>query len=88
MGLAFKPNIDDLRESPAVKISSKIREFHIGKLFVVEPNINVLPDYLSPKFSLSHLSSKEVLNADIKVLLVDHDEFKEIQHTFNNEKQK
>lgn len=38
LGLAFKPNIDDLRESPAVSIAKQIAEQHTGTTLVVEPN--------------------------------------------------
>lgn len=42
-GLAFKPNIDDLRESPAMAIAAQIARWHGGETPVVEPNIHHLP---------------------------------------------
>jgi UDP-N-acetyl-D-mannosaminuronic acid dehydrogenase len=42
-GLAFKPNIDDLRESPAMEIAAQIARWHSGETLVVEPNIHQLP---------------------------------------------
>lgn len=42
-GLAFKPNIDDLRESPAMGIAQSIARWHSGETTVVEPNIRQLP---------------------------------------------
>lgn len=42
-GLAFKPNIDDLRESPAMEIAELIAQWHSGETLVVEPNIHQLP---------------------------------------------
>lgn len=76
-GLAFKPDIDDLRESPAMEISKKITELHSGRVFVVEPNIKKLPVSLLS----TELVSLEVAirDADIHVLLVDHSEFKTIK---------
>jgi UDP-N-acetyl-D-mannosaminuronic acid dehydrogenase len=74
MGLAFKPNIDDLRESPAKYIAQKVlQNDNNGKYFIVEPNItkhNVfkLTDY-------KEASDK----ADIIVFLVAHKEFKGLQ---------
>ena len=73
MGLAFKPNIDDLRESPAKYISQKVLQNSNNEIhFIVEPNIeehNVfkLTDY-----------KKAVTEADIIALLVAHDEFKDL----------
>ena len=74
MGLAFKPNIDDLRESPAKYIVQKVlQNDNNGEYFIVEPNItnhNV--------FKLTNY--KEAIDkADIIVFLVAHDEFKDIK---------
>lgn len=70
-GLAFKPNIDDLRESPAMLIAETIKAFHIGRVVAIEPNISQSFN----KFELINLKSAN-MSADIHVLLVDHDEFK------------
>jgi len=71
MGLAFKPNIDDLRESPAKYIATKVMQGHNNSDFlIVEPNISEhkvfkLTDY------------KEAYEkADIVAFLVAHDPFK------------
>ena len=72
-GLAFKPNIDDLRESPAVDIALNLDRNFAGCLNIVEPFVTEL----SPKFSRAKLSSfNDAANANIHVLLVDHDAFK------------
>ena len=76
-GLAFKPNIDDLRESPSLFIVEQIAEFHNGPLSVVEPNIAILPDSLKTKAMLMD-QEMALIEADIVVLLVDHKVFKEI----------
>ncbi len=74
MGLAFKPNIDDLRESPAKYIATKVMQGHNNADFlIVEPNIN---DH--KVFKLTNY--KEAYEkADIVVFLVAHDEFKELE---------
>src|SRR5690554_5244575 len=69
-GLAFKANIDDLRESPALAITQKIAAEHTGNVVAVEPNIRQLPEKLQGQLELvTHGSIAE--KADIKVLLVD-----------------
>ena len=70
MGLAFKPNIDDLRESPAMNIAQKVAEVSDDdRLLMVEPNIKC-----SLKFHLTDY--KEAYDkADIVCFLVNHREF-------------
>ncbi|WP_122082591.1 UDP-N-acetyl-D-mannosamine dehydrogenase [Vibrio coralliirubri] len=73
-GLAFKANIDDLRESPALMISKEIVKLHQGQTFLVEPNISSIPvDIDASLISIS----KAIDEADIHVMLVDHEEFKD-----------
>lgn len=74
-GLAFKPDIDDLRESPALNITKQIVSIHTGTILVVEPNINELPAKLASLKLTNFNYAKE--NADIHLLLVDHKEFRE-----------
>lgn len=70
MGLAFKPNIDDLRESPAMEIAKGVTDAVASQyLMVVEPNIKS-----HPRFALTGF--KEAYDkADIVVFLVNHREF-------------
>lgn len=77
-GLAFKPNIDDLRESPAMEIASDIAQWHSGETLVVEPNIHQLPAALSNHASLVN-TADALAQADVLVLLVDHNEFKVVE---------
>lgn len=78
MGLAFKPNIDDLRESPAKYIAQKVMQSEQNNFMVVEPNIEE-----HSVFKLTNYT--EAYNkADIIAFLVAHNEFKELE--YNNEK--
>lgn len=74
-GLAFKANVADLRESPALAITEKLASWHKGKLLAVEPNISELPLKLAEnvRFTTAELALAE---ADVVVLLVDHQPFK------------
>lgn len=76
-GLAFKPNIDDLRESPAMEIAELIAQWHSGETLVVEPNIHQLPKKLTGLCTLAQLD-EALATADVLVMLVDHSQFKVI----------
>ena len=71
LGLSYKNDIDDTRESPALKIVQKLKEKKTGKLLVCEPNIK------EKKFEGFILNSLEkvVKEANIIALLVNHKEF-------------
>lgn len=74
-GLAFKPDIDDLRESPALRLAQRIAEWHSGSTLTVEPHIAALPAALAQHATL--VSAAEALQrADILVMLVDHAQFR------------
>jgi UDP-N-acetyl-D-mannosaminuronic acid dehydrogenase len=76
LGLAFKPDIDDLRESPALEIVCGLAEEIQGEILVVEPFIEVMPMALE-KFSNVRLMDAELAlrEADVVVLLVNHRQF-------------
>jgi UDP-N-acetyl-D-mannosaminuronic acid dehydrogenase len=72
LGLAFKADVDDLRESPAMDIVQHLHRENIGQLLICEPNLKS-----HPQFEL--LSVNDVLKeADIILLLVDHRAFKKL----------
>lgn len=69
MGLAFKPDIDDLRESPAIYIVKELKNGNFN-LLLVEPNIEQYKDWVLTDYQ------KAYIDADIIVFLVGHKEFK------------
>lgn len=75
MGLSFKPNIDDLRESPAKNIiQSVMQNDKNDEYFIVEPNIDTHCEYKLTNYF------EAVQKADVIVLLVAHDEFKSLNY--------
>lgn len=77
LGLAFKPNIDDLRESPSVYITRDLANEFPGAVLAVEPNISELPAALK-NTGVQLVDTATAMKADVIVLLVDHDEFKKM----------
>jgi len=74
LGLAFKANIDDLRESPAVRIADSIAALGCH-VIAVEPNIKELPPNMNrPNFMLSSLEDAN-RSADVVCMLVKHHQF-------------
>jgi len=72
LGLAFKADVDDLRESPALEIVRRLRDEEVGELMVVEPQLTE-----HEEFELIPLE-RAIECADIVLVLVDHREFVEL----------
>lgn len=71
LGLAFKPDIDDLRESPALKIAIEIEAMHPGNVLMLEPNA------LKGVGSCDDSQLEDAItSAEVIVVLVDHKQFK------------
>ena len=79
-GIAFKPNIDDLRESPALNIALSYSTKATGKTLVIEPNITKLPSSFPNTVKLATIPGA-LETADLAVMLVAHDDFKAFQST-------
>lgn len=77
-GLSFKPDIDDLRESPALDITQKIAATHPGCVLAIEPNIEELPAKLAGTKLVLKSLDQALAESDIFVLLVDHKVFKDV----------
>ena len=71
MGLAFKPNIDDLRESPAKRITTDVMQgCNNADIMVVEPNLKAHKVFKLTDYQVAYEK------ADIIVFLTAHDQFK------------
>lgn len=79
LGLSFKANVDDLRESPAVEVCQRVCGDFEGEVLIAEPYIERLPPSFQtfPKTRLETLETC-ISESDVIVILVDHDEFKQI----------
>jgi len=81
LGLAFKANIDDLRESPAMEITRELIKSGMGRVMACEPNVHDKFEEF-PLYSLGEVLKE----ADILLLLVDHEEFQDLDRELLKEK--
>lgn len=86
LGLSYKADIDDLRESPAMEIVQHLAKASIGQLLVVEPHVNALPDSLLDSGVELADFDYAVERADILLLLVDHTSFLHVDHDVKKNK--
>ena len=86
LGLAYKADISDLRESPALEIVRTLASHGSARVVVVEPHIDALPSALSSLGVVQEDLGRAVQQADIIVLLVDHRAFMDIDRALLKEK--
>jgi UDP-N-acetyl-D-mannosaminuronic acid dehydrogenase len=77
-GLAFKANVDDLRESPALEIAHQLASRYGARIKIVEPYIHKLPAKLANLGAELTELDEAIRTCEIAVVLVDHDHFKMI----------
>lgn len=78
LGLAFKANIDDFRESPALKVAQAIAETHGSRVRIVEPYAQALPPTLAATGATLTDIDTAIESCPIFIVLVDHDLFKSV----------
>jgi UDP-N-acetyl-D-mannosaminuronic acid dehydrogenase len=77
LGLTFKANVDDVRESPALQIVTELSSvLQSARILAVEPHLHQLPEVLANRANVEAAETEAAINeADIVLLLVDHAEF-------------
>lgn len=86
LGLSYKRDVDDLRESPAVEIVSHLAEEKVGELLIVEPHISSLPPELSRLGLELHDFDLAIERANVVLLLVDHMSFLQLDRNVLKDK--
>ncbi|WAT19332.1 UDP-N-acetyl-D-mannosamine dehydrogenase [Aurantiacibacter sp. MUD11] len=76
LGLAFKPNIDDFRESPALEIADRIARKYGDRVLVVEPYTDELPGDMADHGAQLTTYEEAMAKAELVAVLVDHDAFR------------
>ncbi len=79
LGLAFKPDIDDFRESPALAIAENLCADLGPRMLVVEPFTQTLPGKLAGSGAKLTGLDDALAQAEIVVVLVDHSSFKHLE---------
>ncbi|KLI63740.1 UDP-N-acetyl-D-mannosamine dehydrogenase [Aurantiacibacter marinus] len=79
-GITYKPDVDDVRESPALEIVEAVADIEGAQVLVVEPNLSALPASLVNRPNVRHATSDEAREqADIVTFLVGHRQFKRLE---------
>jgi UDP-N-acetyl-D-mannosaminuronic acid dehydrogenase len=80
LGISYKANVEDIRESPAIKIINKLINSDNLHLYITDPYVEKLPEELERIESINFVSLEEaILLADIIVILTGHDQYKSLK---------
>jgi len=86
LGLSYKKDVDDLRESPAVEIVLRLAQHNAGELLIVEPHIASLPPELAALGLELHDFDRALERANLVLLLVDHMGFLQVDRDLLKDK--
>jgi UDP-N-acetyl-D-mannosaminuronic acid dehydrogenase len=76
-GLTYKPDVDDIRESPALKIAVMMAEMNLP-IKIVEPHLHELPKELQSFNNVQKVTTEDAMDADLGLMLVKHKAFKNV----------
>mgnify|MGYP001177485687 FL=1 len=87
LGLTYKSDIDDLRESPSMAVIEELAKCHKGQILLADPNIESLPDSLRKILNIKFCDFEEAISrSEVIILLTDHREFIEINKSILSNK--
>jgi UDP-N-acetyl-D-mannosaminuronic acid dehydrogenase len=88
LGLTFKANVDDIRESPAIEVVNLIAQaLPENEILLADPYVDKMPELLRSNANLHMAGAADAVErADIVVLLVEHEAFKPLRHNRHNGK--
>jgi UDP-N-acetyl-D-mannosaminuronic acid dehydrogenase len=78
LGLAFKANVDDFRESPALKVAADLAKKFGERIAIVEPHTETLPKAFDGTGATLTDIDSALMECDVMIVLVDHDIFKSV----------
>jgi UDP-N-acetyl-D-mannosaminuronic acid dehydrogenase len=85
LGVTYKPDVDDVRESPALNIAQVLGGRYGARVMIVEPTLEILPEELTSTKATSGTLNEALADANILILLVDHGEFKHLRPCLSNQ---
>ena len=86
LGLSYKADVDDLRESPALEIVAQLADMKVAELLVVEPHVSTLPEELTSRGLELTDFDMAIEKANVVLLLVDHSAFMHIDRDLIKDK--
>jgi UDP-N-acetyl-D-mannosaminuronic acid dehydrogenase len=86
LGLSYKKDVDDLRESPAIEVVRRLADERVGELLVVEPHISEMPPELAGLGIKLWDFDRALERANVVVVLVDHQSFLSVDRTLLKDK--